>query len=164
MPQPNDVVIENNKMPALAVRAAIVPSSVNKSARTVDVQYTTGARVFRPQYFEEDYYEELSTQPGHVRLERLKSGAVPALNSHSSYDLDDILGVVVDGDETHATIRFSERPELEGLWNDIVNGIIRNISVGYRVYKYEDVTPDDNKIRVLRAIDWEPLELSLIHI
>lgn len=155
---------EKNDMPELISRAAIIPSSVNEEARTIQVQYTTGARVFRPQYWDEDYYEELATDKGSVRLDRFKSGSVPVLNSHRNYDLNDVIGTVVEADETHATIKFSARPELEGIWRDIVGGIIRNISVGYRVYKYEDITEEDNKIRVLRAIDWEPMEVSFVAI
>lgn len=157
-------IFEKNDMPELMVRGAVIPSSVKENERTIQVQYTTGARVFRPQFFDEDYYEELSTEKGAVRLDRVKAGSVPVLNSHRNYDLSDVIGTVIAADETHATIQFSGRPELEGLWRDIVNGIIRNISVGYRVYKYEDVTPDDDKIRVLRAIDWEPLEVSFVAI
>lgn len=154
--------LEKNDMPELISRAEIIPSSVNEGERTIQVQYTTGARVFRPGYWEEDYYEELATDKGAVRLDRFKSGSVPVLNSHRNYDLNDVIGTVVEADETHATIKFSARPELEGIWRDIVGGVIRNISVGYRVYKYEDITEEDNKIRVLRAIDWEPLEVSFV--
>ena len=159
---------ETNDFPELFSRAEIIPSSVDESARTIRVQYTTGAKVARREYTGwddyEDYFEELSTEKGHVRLDRFKAGSVPVLNSHRNYDLRDVIGTVIDADETHATIKFSERPELDGIWRDIVAGVIRNISVGYRVYKYQDVTPDEQSIRVLRAIDWEPLEVSFVAI
>lgn len=159
---------ETNDFPELFSRAEIIPSSVDEAARTIRVQYTTGAKVARREYTGwddyEDYFEELSTEKGHVRLDRFKAGSVPVLNSHRNYDLRDVIGTVIDADETHATIKFSERPELEGIWRDIVGGVIRNISVGYRVYKYQDVTPDEQAIRVLRAIDWEPLEVSFVAI
>lgn len=164
MPKALTQIAEKNDMPEMISRAAIIPGSVDENARTIRVQYTTGARVFRPSLWDEDYYEELSLEKGHVRLDRFKSGSVPVLNSHRNYDLADIIGTVIEADESHATIQFSQRPELEGIWRDIVAGVIRNISVGYRVYKYEDITPDDDKIRVLRAIDWEPLEVSFVAI
>lgn len=164
MPDELEEIFRKNDMPELRFRGVVKPETANEKDRTIQVEYTTGARVFRPQYFDEDYYEELSTEKGAVRLGRMKSGAAPVLNSHRSWDLNDVLGTVIDADETHATLRLSDRPELEGFWKDIVNGIIRNISVGYRVYKYEDVTPDDDKIRVLRAIDWEPIEVSFVPI
>jgi hypothetical protein len=48
--------------------------------RTVQVVWTTGARVKRG-YFE-PYYEELSLDPKHVRMDRLSSGNAPLLNTH----------------------------------------------------------------------------------
>jgi phage major head subunit gpT-like protein len=103
-----------------------------------------------------------------VRLDRLNSGA-PFLNSHDSWSLDSILGVVADGSariqgtEGHATVRFSDRADVEPIWRDVVNGIIRNISVGYRVHKYE-IEKRDGQRPLYRAVDWEPLELSAVAI
>lgn len=159
-----DINSKTHQLPQLEVRATVVPASVDEKDRTIQVEYTTGARVFRPSFFDEDYYEELSVEPGHVRLERMKSGAAPVLNSHRNRDLSDVLGTVIEADETHATLKISGRDDVQGLWDDIKSGVIRNISVGYRVYKYDDITPDDNKIRVLRAIDWEPMEVSFVAI
>lgn len=161
-------VAEKDDFPVLCTRAAIIPSSIDVAARTVRVQYTTGARVERYEWTDYDSYrkfmEELSTEKGHVRLDRFKAGAVPVLDSHRNWGLDSVIGKVIDADETHATIRFSGRKELEGIWQDIVDGVISNISVGYRVYKYEDITKEDDKVRILRAIDWEPLEVSFVAI
>lgn len=154
-------------LPGLMVRADFVPGSVNEEERTVRVQYTTGAAVKRGKWVGwdwEEYLEELSTTPGHVRLDRLKNGAAPVLNSHRNSDLSDVMGTVIEADETHATLKFSERAEVESYWKDIVSGILRNVSVGYRVHRYQDVTPDGDKIKVLRAIDWEPYEISMVPI
>ena len=65
-----------------------------------------------------------------------------------------------DGPEARAVIRFSERAEVEPLWQDVRAGIIRHVSAGYRVRTYrieEDADPP-----VWRAIDWQPVELSLV--
>lgn len=165
MPKKNEQIIaQTNEMPALEMRAAVVPSSIDEKERTIRVQYTTGARVLRRMFWEDDYYEELSTEKGHVRLERMQTGAAPVLNSHRNYDLSDVMGTVIEADETHATLKMSGRESMKELWDDIRSGVIRNVSVGYRVHKYEDITPDEDKIRVLRAIDWEPFEVSFVAI
>lgn len=160
------IIEQTDNMHELIARAEIIPESIDKEARTVRVQYTSGARVFRPQWFGEDYYEELSTEKGHVRLDRFEQGAVPVLDSHNGYGLNSVLGTVLEADETHALIKITGREDREGLWQDILDGIIRSISVGYRVYEYEDVTPDRKaeEVRVLRAIDWEPIEISFVSI
>lgn len=153
---------QNRAMPMMQRAATVQPSSINMEERTVRVQYTSGAAVFRQRLWDEDFYEELSTEKGHVRLDRFKQGAVPVLNSHRNYDLSNVMGTVLEADETHATLKFSEREEVEGFWRDIAAGIIRNVSVGYIVHRFQDVTPDGDKVKRLRAIDWEPYEISMV--
>lgn len=71
--------------------------SVDEASRTFEVLWTTGAQVRRYSWVrDEEFDEELVVSPNAMRLDRLNSGA-PFLNSHSSYRLDSILGVVEDG-------------------------------------------------------------------
>ncbi|PHK09361.1 HK97 family phage prohead protease, partial [Nostoc linckia] len=166
MPPQQRILAERRDMPAMQLRAAVVPSSVNDENRTVRLEYTTGAAVRRYGYFQgswTEYMEELSLEHGHVKLDRLKNGA-PLLDSHRSWGLDSVLGVVEAADERFATVRFSERDEVNPIWADVKTGIIRNVSVGYVVNRFEDVTKPDDKIRRLRAIDWEPFEISLVSV
>lgn len=152
----------------LQVRIAAL-GSISKENRTARLTWSTGAAVKRMDFWTgERWIEELSMDPAHIRLDRLNGGA-PLLNSHSKYDLRGILGVTerawVEGGEGMADVRFSRRPDVEPMWNDVQDGIIRNVSVGYQVHKFEDVsTPEDMKARMrrLRAVDWEPTEISLV--
>jgi hypothetical protein len=148
--------------------------SVNAEARTVEVTWTTGAQVRRYSWArDEEFDEELVVDPAAMRLDRLNAGA-PFLNSHSSYRLEAILGVVVDGSVRiadgvgTATIRFSDREDVEPVWRDIQNGIIRNVSVGYRVHRFERIAKEDRKDggqrALYRAVDWEPMEISAVAI
>jgi hypothetical protein len=155
-------------LPVVGRAASVRPGSIDEKNRTAEIIWTTGATVRRWSWTDGEIDEELTVSGNSVRLERLNSGA-PFLNSHDSYTLDSVLGVVVDGSarvqggEGLATIRFSERADVEPIWRDVVDGIIRNISVGYRVHKYE-VEKRDGQRPLYRAIDWEPLELSAVAI
>lgn len=148
----------------LQTRAMFAPETVNAEKRTVEVVWTTGARVAR-YGIEGSYMEELSMDAQAIRLDRLNAGA-PLLNSHSAADLSDVVGVVerawLDEGVGRAVIRFSSRDEVTPIFNDVRDGIIRNISVGYRVWKYEREEQGDTP--VMRAVDWEPHELSLVPI
>lgn len=148
----------------LQTRALFAPDTINAEARTVEVVWTTGARVAR-MGIEGSYMEELSMDAKAIRMGRLNAGA-PLLNSHSANDLRDIVGVVerawLDGEHGRAVVRFSSRDEVEPIFRDVQDGIIRSISVGYRVWKYERV--EDGETQILRAVDWEPHELSLVPI
>lgn len=148
--------------------------SVDEAGRSFDVLWTTGAQVRRYSWArDEEFDEELVVSPNAMRLERLNAGA-PFLNSHSSWSLGDILGVVEDGSirieggKAYARIRLSERDEVEPIWRDIKDGIIRNVSVGYRIHKMERIAKadrmDGGERPLYRAIDWEPLEISAVAI
>jgi hypothetical protein len=150
-------------------------TAINVEQRTVDLVWTTGARVRRRRWVDwdrfEEYMEELSVQPGHVRLERLNNGA-PLLNTHGRWNLADVIGVVqegtarLDGGKGLGTVRFSERDEVKPIFKDVTDKIVRNVSVGYAVYKVEKLPPDERSegLPIERAIDWEPMELSLVPI
>lgn len=158
----NQTVVQ---LPRLQMRAAFLPSTFDEEQRTIEITWSTGARVLRG--FWDRYYEELSMEPSAVRLERLNSGA-PVLNSHSSWDLEDVIGVVekawIEDGEGRALIRFSERDDVAPIVADVRAGILRNISVGYAVHRFEQVEGGDEEIPVYRAVDWEPHELSFVAI
>lgn len=138
------------------------PDTIDEETRTVELTYTTGAKVKRFDYRSGEFFEqELSLEPGAVRLERLKAGA-PLLNSHWDMTLEDVVGVVLDADETTAKVKFSERDSVEPIWRDVKDGIIKNVSVGFHIHRNEDVTPEGSSIRIKRAVDWEPVEISLV--
>lgn len=158
-------------LPVIGRAAAVVPATINEEERTVEVCWTTGATVQRLRFEGWDIKivdEELAVDEQSIRLERLRSGA-PFLNSHNGWSLDAVLGVVVEdsvrleGGRGYARIRFSEREDVEPIWRDIKAGIIRNVSVGYRVHEYRITEKDGERDHYL-AVDWEPMEISAVAI
>lgn len=161
---------ETVDLPRLARVATIVPGTLNEEARTVDMVWSTGARVLRGYY--DRYWEELSLDPKHVRMKRLNNGA-PFLNAHDDYDANGVIGVVVagsaavDGKRGTATVRFAraeDDAEADQIFRKIKDGIIQNVSVGYATYRMEKTEDVADKIPVYLAVDWEPMELSAVPI
>lgn len=148
----------------LEVRASFVPKTLDKEKRTIDVVFATDTpcRMFS---WEDGAIDEiLSFDPGHVRLDRLNGGA-PVLDNHSRYEgTSAVLGVVenarVEDGKGIATLRFSKRADVEGTWQDVQDGILTGVSVGYRVHKYE-ITKEEGKTPQYRAVDWEGFEISM---
>ncbi|WP_235433123.1 prohead protease/major capsid protein fusion protein [Pseudomonas frederiksbergensis] len=168
MPTPNQVMTrKTHETPMLSLRAAVRPGSVDIDARTVELTWTTGAKGRRWSWDVGSYMEELDVSEGAVRLDRLNNGA-PLLDTHNQYQLSAVLAVVerawLEGGEGHALVRFSKRDDADVVFKDVVDGILRNISVGYAVHRYEVVEEEDDKLPTYRAVDWEPLELSLVPI
>ena len=149
----------------LQARAMFAPETINVEERTVELVWSTGAPVKRSSWSRGDYIEELSMAPKAVRLDRLNAGAA-LLDAHESFSLRSQIGVVLrawlDGNFGRALVKFSQRDEVISIFQDVQDGIYRNVSVGYKVHKTErDETGD---MPVERAVDWEPYELSLVPI
>lgn len=152
--------------PPLGVRAEV--GSINRTNRTAELIFSTGAPVDRIDWWSgKRYIEKLSMDPAHIRLDRLNSGA-PLLDSHSAWSVGDILGAVeadsarIEKGRGVATVRFSRRQDVEPVFQDVLDGIVRSVSVGYRVYKFVEETPKDGGTPVRTAIDWEPFEVSMV--
>ena len=152
-------------VPLMAARALVAPATVDRAARTVEVVWSTGARArnFVPPLGM--ITEELDMAPAAVRMDGLRSGAAPVLNSDRRADARDVVGRVLaaqvqDGRGT-ATLQFSTADDVEPLWQRIADGTLRSVSVGYRVHRYEQIAdPRDGTVH--RAVDWEPYEISVV--
>ncbi|MES2170550.1 MAG: HK97 family phage prohead protease [Actinomycetota bacterium] len=156
-------------LPRLTLQAAVMPKTLNDEMRTIDVVWTTGARVLRG-YFQQ-YWEQLSLDPKSVRMKRLNNGA-PLLNAHDDMDACCVIGVVqpgsasIDGKRGVATLRFAkaeDSPEADQIYRMVKDGIVQNISVGYQTYEMTKVSDGGaDKIPIMEATDWEPYELSVV--
>jgi hypothetical protein len=146
-------------------------SSVDNTNRTATVVWTAGAQVARYDWSRDrPYLEELGQAAGSVRMGRLQSGSAPLLDTHITWSLDSVLGVIdsaTSPDEgAEATIRFSRRDDVEPIYQDVMDKIIANVSVGARIHRMEMVAPgvEGNSTWIYRATDWEPYEISLVPI
>ena len=164
-----EIETESRSLPMQRRELMVAPGTWNGEALTVDVTWTSGARRRMFDWNRFDYVdEELSLEAGAVRLERINNGA-PVLNSHDSSDLEYVIGVVVSGTARIeggvgvATLQLSRREDVAGIVQDIADGIIRNISVGYMVHEYQ-VTERPGELPLMRAVDWEPAEISFVPI
>jgi HK97 family phage major capsid protein/HK97 family phage prohead protease len=107
--------------------------------------------------------EILDHGSGSIDLEFLRSGRAPLLLDH---DPEKQIGVIesvsLDGDRVlRAKVRFGRSALAEEVFQDVVDGIRGNISVGYRVHKMEK----DNTVKnAYRVKSWSPMEVSVVSI
>ena len=148
--------------PKMYGRAIVQPQTLDKEKREVEVVFATETPVFRFGW-NEDYNEVLSCEENSVRTERIDKG-LPVFDNHNTWTVSAQLGrateVWFDNREAHARIQFSKRTQVEDLFQDITDGIVTGISVGYRVFKYVREPNGEGELPVYRAIDWMPTEIS----
>ena len=106
--------------------------------------------------------EVLECKKGSIRELRLKSGA-PLLVGH---DTADQVGVVEDYEispdkKLRILARFGRSARAEEIWQDVLDGIRRNTSVGYIIHDLVLVKSEEG-VNTYRVTDWEPLEGSLV--
>ena len=141
---------------------ALAPA--NRDDRTATLTWYTGAAVRR--YDGRGPFEmRFSMETGAVRMGRLASGSAPLLNSHRDFTVDDVIGVIntawVENGHGKATVRFSKRADVDTVWQDVQDGILRNASMGVAIHAVEEVTPQGAAMRQVLVTDWEPEEVSL---
>jgi hypothetical protein len=161
---------QNLQTSNLPLQTRLATLDAESEDRVFNVIFTTGAVVRRYNFMADEMYdEELVVNPTSVRLGRLNSGAAPVLDTHSDFALENIKGVVMGGSARieeglgHASLKIDGGGENESIVRKIRDGIIRNVSVGYRVHRYE-VIRSDGAVPLYRAVDWEPYEISLVPI
>jgi len=148
------------------LRAAFDPATINKETRTVEVVFATETPVVRMGW-DGLFYEVLTCSKEAVMAERLNSGAGPLLDTHNRYSVRNQLGaiepnsVIIKDKECRCTVRFSKNADVEPVWQNVQDGIVRNISVGYNTYEIT-VTEKEGKAPVYTATRWEPAEVSLV--
>ncbi len=142
--------------------ASFEPTTFDAKTNSVQVVFSTGAEVARND-FEGPYLERLDMNASAVDLSELQGG--PVLDNHDRLSgVRTILGIVeaatVDGQRGVATLRFSSRPEVQGVIEDVKSGIIRNVSAGYKVQQWQTSKRADG-MRIKTATNWKPVEISL---
>jgi hypothetical protein len=133
---------------------------IDPETRTVELafssDYERGERSFG--------IEILDHSPGAVNLERLRNRA-PLLVNHS---FDDQVGVVesarIDADRVgRAVVRFGTSARAAEVFQDVVDGIRSQVSVGYCIDEAEMLDePDSEGNDVYRITRWTPYEISLV--
>ncbi len=79
--------------------------------------------------------------PNAVRMEALRSGSAPVLNTHRRGDARDVPGRVtaarLERGRGYAMLQFGTAADVEPVWQRIADGTLRAAGVGYRVHRYE---------------------------
>lgn len=106
-------------------------------------------------------YEELEHSPEAVDLSRLNDGANVLFN----HNRDDYIGIVqkawLESGKLYNQILFDTHDLAEKIYQSILSGIVRNVSIGYEINEVK-LTGKQDDIDVYRVTKWTPLETSIV--
>uniref|UniRef100_UPI002468A23E HK97 family phage prohead protease n=1 Tax=Chromohalobacter sp. 48-RD10 TaxID=2994063 RepID=UPI002468A23E len=133
--------------------------SIDHENRTVELAFSSETEVER--WFGIEVLDHSSSA---MRTERLADGGAVLVN----HDWDDHVGVVESvtvGDDRRgrAKVRFGKGARASEVWQDVVDGIRRHVSVGYSILKVE-VEERAGMPDMVRVTDWEPHEISIVSV
>ena len=154
-------VVDRGNVDSLHRRAySLDREAVDVDARSVSISLSSEAPVERA--FGTEILEHSATA---IDLEFLGSGRAPLLLDH---DMRQQIGVVeevlIDSEarKTRAKVRFGRGALADEVFNDVVDGIRANVSVGYRIDEMSKDEGEDGT--VITATRWTPMEASLVSI
>lgn len=132
----------------------------------VDVAARTATLAFASETPYERYWgiEILDCTATAMRQGRLRSGA-NLLCDHSARDVVGVVESVEIGADrvARAVVRFGKSARAEEVFQDVVDGIRRNVSVGYMIHKAQLIETKEG-VETYRVTDWEPFEVSLVSV
>ena len=125
----------------------------------------------RANWFDEPWVEVLGHKSSEVDLSRLNAGA-PVLLNHGASQTEDApvrsVGVTtrawIDKGRGYVEVKMSRREGMEPLLQDLEDGIIPNVSVGYRINERTLTKENQNSPNEYRVTSWTPMEVTLCDI
>ena len=136
--------------------ATFAPDTYDAETNTIEAVLSTGADVNRGAYI-----ERLPVANADLR----GIVGVPVLDAHNQGSTRAVIGAIEKawkaGGEIRARIKLSSAPEDAGIVGKIRDGILRAVSIGYRVAKWADSTTSKGE-RVRTALAWTIVEASFV--
>ena len=138
---------------------AVERSAINEEARTVELAFASETAYER--WWGVEILDCTATA---MRMGRLTSGG-PLLCDHDTRDQIGVIESVQIGKDrvARAVVRFGKSARAEEVFRDVVDGIRRNVSVGYQIHQAVLVETNDDQ-DTYRVSDWEPYEISLVSV
>lgn len=133
---------------------------------TLSFSFSSEAPVDRYDFWtEERWIEVLGHGDAEVDLSRLQSGAPVLLNHSIDASRINSVGVTtgarIENGRGIVDVKMSRRDDVSGILTDIKDGILPNVSVGYRILERTLVKESQDGPPTYRITKWEPLEVTL---
>lgn len=140
--------------------------SITLDRAAVKTDSRTVALAFASEQPVERYWgiEILDMSPGAMRTGRMQSGA-PLLCDHDTCCQVGIVEAISVGTDrvARADVRFGKSVRAEQEYQDVLDGIRTNVSVGYMIHAMT-LESEIEGVSTYRITDWEPYEISMVSV
>lgn len=164
MTQPNSQVAIPKDLAAGATAARDLPMNcerrvIDNEARTVELAFSSETPV--PRWWG---IEILDHAPKAMRLARMKRGAALLMDHATNDQVGVIESVQIGTDKVgRAVVRFGKSARASEIFQDVIDGIRTNVSVGYQIHAAVLESEKDG-VPTYRITDWEPHEISFVSV
>jgi HK97 family phage major capsid protein len=109
--------------------------------------------------------EILDLGSGSIRLERFRSASAALLMDHNTRDQIGVIeSVKLKERRLEVSVRFGKGARAQEILTDVVDGIRRNVSIGYLIHDLKLERSSDTEGDTYRITDWEPYEASIVSV
>ena len=165
----------HRSLPAtLSIRAA-EPEQSDDGLLRLHISASSETPYLRTSWWDDPWIEVLGHKAGEVNLERFTDGAGVVLANHNRNDpvgntplasIGLIENATLANGRMEADLVISRRDALADLRQDIADGLVRNISIGYQINErtLTRAAPSKGEPDEYRVTSWTPFEISLVDI
>jgi len=143
----------------LTIKAEELPAQEDDS-RTLELSFSS-----ETPYERSWGVEILSHKADHVDMSFLGSGNAPLLAGHNH---DDQIGVIekawLQDGVGRARVRFGKSNRADEVYQDVKDGIRKNVSVGYHIRQMEQLERSEKGVDSFLVTDWLPVETSIVSV
>lgn len=133
--------------------------AIDEAARTVELAFSSETPVSR--WFGD---EVLDHSPGAVDLSRLQNGGANLMDHDWTDQVGVVIAVSIDGDRRgRATVKFSRSERAQEVFQDVIDGIRRHVSVGYSISDIQ-LTGETEGVEIWTVTRWQPFEISWVSV
>jgi len=145
------------------------PASASQSQNLIlEFPFSSEEPYLRSNWFDEPWIEVLGHKSSELDITRLNTGA-PVLLNHGRDVTEDApvrsVGITtrawIDKGRGYVEVKMSRREGMEPLLQDIEDGIIANVSVGYKINERTLTKENQNSPNEYRVTSWTPIEVTL---
>ena len=151
---------------------SIDPASIDTENRIVPVSFSSDQPVQRCDWMDGPYNEILGHAKGNVDLTRLSEIGVSLFNHDPDQPIGKVLNPAIDSKTMKGTakIQFDSDDASDVIYQKVLSGTLKGVSVGYRVSVWETVADGDTSKDGMYegpceiARKWEPFEISIVSV